>query len=134
MISDDQKHSVSRFGRVYLSLMEGDYSDGNDRATYGDMLKLGVVPKEQLVDGHRYFGFYSVPGECETVEAIWISAVDAFVSRKTAGPDGLVDAFHYFYPYPDTEYLFVPFFDETTNEPQGEPNDQLRRPPAEHAA
>ena len=136
MISEDQKHSISRYGRVYLDLIEGDYNDVNDRATYDDMLRLGVVPKEQLVDGRYYLGFYFVPGHYEVVQALWVSAVDAFVFRENAGPNGLVEAFHYFYPYPEIEYLFIPFFDTTTviNEPQGEPDEQLRRPPAEHTA
>ena len=130
MISDDQQRNILRYGCMFLDFMESDYGDANDRRTYIDMLRFGAIPKEQLVDGHRYFGFYKVPGHYEPAEAIWVSAADAFVFRGEEGPDACIEALHYFHPYPDTDCLFIPFF----NEPQGEPDEQLRRPPAEHTA
>ena len=135
MINEGQQRTILRYGNMFLDMMAGVYSKDKDIDTHADMLKLGAMSKEQLVDGHYYLGFYSIPGYSEAVEALWLSDIDAFVFRKTAGPDGLVEALHYFHPYPGTEYLFVPFFDATTNEPQGESQDeQLRRPPAEHTA
>ena len=131
MISEEQQSHVMRYGIAHAKLMEDNYTKRNDLDTYSDMLLFGAIPKEQLVDGRIYIGFMSIPGvDRQAVEALWVSAMDAFVYREAPGADGCIDALHYFHPYPDSEYFFIPFF----NEPQGEPNEQLCRPPAEHTA
>ena len=131
MISEKQQSHAMRYGLTHAELMEFGYTEQNDLNTYNDMLLFGAIPKEQLVDGHTYIGFMSMPGvDREVVEALWVGAADAFIYRQAPGANACLDALHYFHPYPDSEYFFIPFF----NEPQGEPDEQLRRPPAEHTA
>ena len=124
--------STEEIAVAYKAIHSVDYSDEYQAKVEKVFTAIGVIPKDQLIDGQRYVGYAQSPAHDEIVEALWVAAVDAFVVRKEPGPKAVVDAYHYFAPYPDTEYLFVPH--KIVNEPQGESDEQLRRPPAEHTA
>lgn len=87
---------------------------------------LGLIPKHELVHGQWY------AGTCRNAsQAVWNSASQKFFYRRTKFGSTFWDEIE----HPEDDRGYDLFFPTTAiNEPQGEPDEQLRRPPAEHTA
>mgnify|MGYP003526028148 FL=1 len=87
---------------------------------------MGLIPKHELVHGQWYLG------ACRNASmAVWDSASQKFFYRRTKFGSTFWDEIE----HPEDDRGYDLFFATTAiNEPQGEPDEQLRRPPAEHTA
>ena len=97
--------------------------------TTGDLhaaYSMGLVPKRELVHGQWY------AGTCRNAkQARWNAEKQKFFYRRTKFGSTFWDEIE----HPEDDRGYDLFFPTTAiNEPQGEPDEQLRRPPAEHTA
>ena len=87
---------------------------------------MGLIPKHELVHGRWY------EGACRNAEqARWNSEKQVFEYRRTKFGSTFWDEIE----HPEDDRGYDLFFATTAiNEPQGEPDEQLRCPPAERTA
>ena len=87
---------------------------------------LGLIPKHELVDGQWYLG------ACRNAkQARWNAEKQKFEYLRTKFGSTFWDEIE----HPEDDRGYDLFFATTAiNEPQGESDEQLRRPPAEHTA
>ena len=95
---------------------------GDLHAAYG----MGLIPKHELVHGQWYLG------ACRNAkQARWNAEKQKFEYLRTKFGSTFWDEIE----HPEDDRGYDLFFATTAiNEPQGESDEQLRRPPAEHTA
>ena len=95
---------------------------GDLHAAYG----MGLIPKHELVHGQWYLG------ACRNAkQARWNAEKQKFEYLRTKFGSTFWDEIE----HPEDDSGYDLFFATTAiNEPQGESDEQLRRPPAEHTA
>lgn len=89
-------------------------------------LAMGLIPKHELIHGQWYLG------ACRNAkQARWNAEKQKFEYLRTKFGSTFWDEIE----HPEDDRGYDLFFATTAiNEPQGEPDEQLRRPPAEHTA